>query len=199
MCIISSYKEGRNMPLANKKYYTINDIYELPEGKRAELIEGDIFYMAAPSRKHQDIVSFFTKAIGNYIDKKEGNCRVYPAPFAVFLKTEEDDTEYNNYVEPDVSVICTPDRLNDKGCSGAPDWIIEIVSPASRKMDYYLKLTLYQMNGVREYWIVDPDRKIVIVYDFEHMNPAALYRLTDTIKVGIYDSLEIDLNSIRLD
>lgn len=187
------------MPLASKKYYTIHDIYELPEGERAELIEGDIFYMAAPSRKHQDIVSFFTKIIGNYIDEKEGDCRVYPAPFAVFLKTEEEDSEYTNYVEPDISVICDSKRLDDKGCKGAPDWIIEIVSPASRKMDYYLKLTLYQMNGVREYWIVDPERKIVIVYDFEHMSPAGLYRLTDKINVGIYDSLEIDLSSMRLD
>lgn len=187
------------MPLANKKHYTINDILALPEGKRAELIEGEIFYMAAPSRKHQEIVSFFTKIIGNYIDEAEGSCRVYPAPFAVFLKTEEDDSEYNNYVEPDISVICHPDRLDDKGCKGAPDWIIEIVSPASRKMDYYLKLSLYQMNGVREYWIIDPERKIVIVYDFDHMAPAALYRLTDKIKVGIYDKLEIDLNNIRPD
>lgn len=187
------------MPLARKKYYTINDIYELPEGERAELIEGELFYMAAPSRRHQEMVSFFTRVIGNYIDEKEGGCRVYPAPFAVFLKTEEDDEEYTNYVEPDISVICNPEKLDEKGCKGAPDWIIEIVSPSSRNLDYYLKLTLYQMNGVREYWIVDPERKIVIVYNFEHMTPAALYRLPDKIKVGIYDSLVIDLNSIRFD
>ena len=187
------------MPLANKKYYTLDDIYDLPEGKRGELIEGEIFYMAAPSRKHQDIVSFFTKVIGNFIDQKEGECRVYPAPLAVYLKSEERDTEYTNYVEPDISVICNPKRLDDKGCKGAPDWVIEVVSPASRKMDYYLKLSLYQMNGVREYWIVDPERKIVIVYNFEHMAPAALYRLTDKIKVGIFDSLIIEMGSIRLD
>lgn len=186
------------MPLVSHKHFTVNDIYKLPEGVRAELIEGDIYYMAAPSRIHQEIVSFFTKIIGNYIDDGDGNCKVYPAPFAVFLKTEENGG-YDNYVEPDISVICDSNKLNEKGCVGAPDWIIEIVSPSSRKMDYYLKLSLYEMNGVREYWVIDPERKIVIVYNLEHMAPAALYRITDKIKVGIYDSLVINLADIKLD
>ena len=93
------------MPLLNRQYYTIADIYALPEGKRAELIEGEIFDMAPPSRKHQEIVAFFTKTIGNYIGKNKGNCKVYPAPFAVFLKTDDNSEDYENYVEPDISVI----------------------------------------------------------------------------------------------
>ena len=94
-----------------------------------------------------------------------GSCESFFAPFAVFLN--EDDT---NYVEPDISVICDPDKLNDKGCSGAPDWIIEIVSPGSRRMDYFTKLFKYRNAGVREYWIVDPEKKRITVYDFESEN-----------------------------
>lgn len=187
------------MPLLNRQYYTIADIYALPEGKRAELIEGEIFDMAPPSRKHQEIVAFFTKTIGNYIGKNKGNCKVYPAPFAVFLKTDDNSEDYENYVEPDISVICDSSKLNDKGCKGAPDWIVEIVSSSSRSMDYYLKLSLYQMNGVREYWIVDTERKIVIVYDFENLSPAALYRFDSTIKTHVFRDLEISFSSIVLD
>lgn len=190
------------MPLLKQNCYTIDDIYALPEGARAELIEGELYNMAPPSRKHQEIVTFFTKTIGNYLDGRKGMCKVYPAPFAVFLKTEKDDdqnSDYSNYVEPDISVICDPGKLNERGCVGAPDWVIEVVSPSSRKIDYYLKLTLYQMNGVREYWIVDPERKIIIVYDFEHMAPAALYRFSDKVNVNIYDSLVIDFGKIELD
>lgn len=187
------------MPLLKQTSYTIDDIYALPDGDRAELIEGKIFNMAPPSRRHQELIAFFTKTIGNYIDRNKGLCKVYPAPFAVFLKTEENDNEYHNYVEPDISVICDPNKLNKKGCTGAPDWVIEVVSPSSRKMDYYLKLTLYQMNGVKEYWVVDPERKVIIVYNFEQMAPAALYHFNDKIMVGIYDSLEIDFSSLTLD
>ena len=124
---------------------------------------------------------------------------MYPAPFAVFLKTDDNSEDYENYVEPDISVICDSSKLNDKGCKGAPDWIVEIVSPSSRSMDYYLKLSLYQMNGVREYWIVDTERKIVIVYDFENLSPAALYRFDSTIKTHVFHDLEISFSSIVLD
>lgn len=186
------------MPLVKHNSYTIDDIYALPAGERAELIEGELFNMAPPSRKHQEFITFFTKEIGNYIDNNHGSCKIYPAPFAVFLKTEESDEGYDNYVEPDISVICDPSKLTDKGCVGAPDWVIEIVSPSSRKMDYYLKLSLYQMNGVKEYWIVDPERKIIIVYNFKLLTPAALYRFTDTVKANIYENLEIDFRKLSL-
>ena len=87
----------------------------------------------------------------------------HPAPFAVYL-----DEINNTYVEPDISVICDPNKLDDKGCKGAPDWIIEIVSPASRKMDYLLKLFKYRSAGVREYWIVDIAKNRITVYNFNH-------------------------------
>lgn len=90
--------------------------------------------------------------IANYIDSSGGDCKVIPAPFAVFLN--EDNT---NYVEPDISVICDKDKLDNRGCNGAPDWIIEIASPSNQHMDYEIKLFKYRSAGVREYWIVNPD------------------------------------------
>ena len=146
-----------------KRLYTIDDIYALPDGERAELIDGQMYAMAPPSRKHQDILSFLHLAIGNYIAGRNGGCKVYPAPFAVFLSADP-----SKYLEPDLSVICDKSKLDARGCNGAPDWIIEIVSPGSRSMDYYTKLSLYRCFGVREYWIVDPMKQTVLVYDMEH-------------------------------
>ncbi|HIQ96807.1 MAG TPA: Uma2 family endonuclease, partial [Candidatus Limivivens merdigallinarum] len=86
----------------------------------------------------------------------------------------------------DISVICDKSKLDDRGCNGAPDWIIEIVSPSSKRMDYFIKLFKYQTAGVKEYWIVDLDRKLVIVYEFEK-DDGNTYVFTDEIPVGIYD------------
>lgn len=148
--------------LRQEKAYTIDDIYSLPDGERAELIDGKIYYMAPPNTKHQRLVHFFDREIGNYIQNNNGECEVLPAPFAVFLNEDE-----INYVEPDISVICDRDKITDKGCNGAPDWIIEIVSPGNKPMDYFTKLFKYRSAGVREYWIVDPTREVVTVYRFE--------------------------------
>lgn len=179
------------MALAQEKVYTIDDIYALPEGERAELIAGQIYYMAPPGRKHQEILSFLHLAIGNHIAQNNGACKVYPAPFAVFLS--EDDS---NYLEPDISVICDKNKLDERGCSGAPDWIIEIVSPSSRPMDYYTKLSLYRSAGVREYWIVDSMKQTILVYDMEHDLAPVIYSFSDTIKVNIYDNFSIDFSKL---
>lgn len=169
------------MALAQEKKYTVDDIYALPEGTRAELIDGDMYMLAAPGRMHQRLVHFFDLAIGNYIQDKNGDCEVNIAPFAVFLN--EDD---RTYVEPDISVVCDPSKLDDRGCNGAPDWIIEIVSPGSKRMDYFTKLFKYRTAGVREYWIVDPEKEKVMVYLFD-CGDASMYDFTDEIPVGIYD------------
>ena len=181
------------MPL-QKTYdeYTIEDIYNLPDGQRAELIDGQIYYMAPPSRRHQRIILSLSRQIADYIDAKNGTCEVDIAPFAVFLN-EDDKT----YVEPDISVICDSDKLTDQGCNGAPDWIIEIVSPGSRRMDYFTKLFKYRTAGVREYWLVDPIKNFVIVYNFDRSD-SEQYTFADTIKAGIYDDLYIDFSTIQL-
>ncbi len=137
-----------------QKIYTVDDIYALPDGERAELIDGQIYYMAPPNTKHQRISGRLYQAIANYIDSKNGECEIFAAPFAVFLNKNSN----NNYVEPDISVICDKDKITEKGCYGAPDWIIEIVSPGSRRMDYYIKLFQYRTAGVKEYWIVDYEK-----------------------------------------
>ena len=177
--------------LAKEVIYTIEDIYNLPDGERAELVDGQIYYMSPPSRKHQRILSFLHLEIGTYIRNNNGSCEVYPAPFAVFLN--EDDT---TYVEPDISVICDTSKLNDKGCVGAPDWIIEIVSPSSKQMDYFIKLFKYRMAGVKEYWIVDPIKNIIMAYHFES-ETVEHYSFTDKVKVAIYNDFEIDFSKIN--
>lgn len=164
-----------------KMPYTVEDIYALPAGVRAELIDGQIYYMAPPSRTHQKISWKLHQAIANYIDSRKGKCEVYAAPFAVFLN--EDET---NYVEPDISVICDASKLDDKGCHGAPDWIIEIVSAGSKARDYMTKLFKYRMAGVREYWIVDPDKQMVSVYAFEK-DSVEQYDFGEDVPVGIYE------------
>ena len=167
--------------LNKEEVYTIDDIFSLPDGERAELIDGKIYYMAPPGTVHQRLVHFFDREIGNYIQGKKEECEVFPAPFAVFLN-ENDKT----YVEPDISVICDKDKITDKGCQGAPDWIIEIVFHGSKQMDYYKKLFKYRTAGVREYWVADPDRKMVTVYSFEK-DSMEEYPFGVEVPVGIYE------------
>lgn len=172
--------------------HMVNEIYALPEGQRAELIDGSIYMMAPPNRTHQEIVGVLYAEIYKYIESHNGQCKVYPAPFAVFLNEDG-----RNYVEPDISVICDRDKLNDKGCNGAPDWIIEVVSPSSRRMDYYIKLFKYRTSGVREYWIVDPEKNRIIVYDFVN-DDVGDYIFDDVIKARIYGDLNIDFSKIEI-
>lgn len=173
-----------------EKVYTIDDIYALPEGERAELIDGEIYYMAPPNTRHQRISSFLHNQIYNYIGNNNGKCEVLAAPFAVFLN--DDDI---NYVEPDISVICDLSKLDEKGCHGAPDWIIEIVSPSSKPRDYMTKLFKYRMAGVREYWIIDPDKQIIMTYGFEK-DIVEQYNFGEDVPVGIYNGFYIKMERL---
>ena len=176
------------MSLPDKVTNTEEDYYNLPENIRAELIDGKIYYLAAPSRMHQKISSELYTIINNYIKSKKGLCEAYYAPFSVKL-WENADT----IVEPDISVICDTGKLTDKGCTGAPDWIIEIISPSNPGDDYVRKLNLYTDAGVREYWIVDPRTKSILVYCLEQSDfQVEKYTFNDKIKAGIYDDLYID-------
>ena len=174
------------MPLPRENRYTLEDIFNLPDGQRAELIDGQIYRMSPPSRIHQKLVGELDVAITNHIRSKGGPCEVYPAPFAVFLNADD-----KTYVEPDISVICDRNKLNDKGCKGAPDWILEIVSPSSRRMDYSTKNTLYSDAGVREYWIVDPEKERVTVYHYEEDDAPAIYLFTQAIPAGIFGGFHV--------
>ena len=170
---------------------TIQDIYSLPEGVHAELIDGQIYYQAAPSTEHQEIVAELTTAIRNYVKKKGGGCRVLPAPYAVYLQNDK------NYVEPDLSIICDANKIDSKGCHGAPDWIIEVISKGSAEHDTITKLKLYATSGVREYWIIDPVSKTVLVHNLEHGIQTSLYGF-EKVKAGIYSDLVIDFSTIQI-
>lgn len=179
------------MPLLKTTTHTIDDIYALPDGQRAELIDGQLFMMAPPSRIHQELVMELSVSLRNYIKGKGGDCKVYPAPFAVTLN--EDD---KNYVEPDISVICDKNKLTDKGCSGAPDFIIEIVSPSSQRMDYLTKLFKYRTAGVREYWIVNPMKKTVQMYSFEGSEDSSQRFFDESISSAIFKDFKICIDNL---
>ncbi len=179
------------MPLLEKDSYTIDDIYALPDGQRAELIDGTIYDMAPPGFKHQKTCFSLSRKIADYIDLKKGNCEVIPAPFAVFINQDD-----KTYLEPDISVICDKNKLTEKGCNGAPDWIIEIVSPSSRRMDYSTKNTLYLNAGVREYWIVDPEKERTTIYKYEEDAAPTILPFDQPIQAGIYKDLNINISEL---
>lgn len=182
------------MALPQKQFYTAEDYWNLPEDVRAELIDGQIYYQAAPNRMHQTILSELHAVIHTYLKSKDSPCRVYPAPFAVNLDGDDKD-----WVEPDISVICDPNKLTDRGCSGAPDWIIEIVSPGNPSHDFIYKLNQYSKFGVREYWIADPRSQSVLVYYLEQNDFCVkTYTFQDKIKVNIYNDFWIDFQDLDL-
>ncbi len=174
-----------------ERKYTVEEFDALPEDERYELINGELYAMASPTRIHQELVSNIHGEIFAYIKAKGDNCRVYPGPFGVRLSAEEDTV-----LEPDITVVCDKDKLTKKGGTGAPDWIIEIVSPGHTAHDYIDKLKLYTEAGVREYWIVDPESRSVAVYIIDKPYIPARYSFQDIVKVNIYDDLEIDFREI---
>jgi len=190
--LIKTILKGRDhMPLPQKQVYTSEDYWNLPDGQRAELIDGKLYAMAPPNRIHQKLVMELASVIHNHIKNKSGSCEVYPAPFAVNLNADD-----STWVEPDISVICNKSKLSDRGCDGAPDWIIEIISPSTQSLDYLKKLWLYQKAGVREYWIVNPITHVVNVFDFEYDEKNIQYSFDNTIPVCIYEDLSICISDL---
>lgn len=166
--------------IPNDKKLTAEEYQRITAGmqERTELIDGQIVALAQPSRLHQRIAYRMYNAIDTFIRANHGQCEVN-GEIEVLL----DDA---NTVVPDVSVTCDPSKLDDRGCKGAPDWVIEITS-TNRADDFDRKLCLYREHGVREYWIVDTDNRKVWVYDFDqHPNVVEFYDWTDTIPVHIY-------------
>lgn len=183
------------MSTLEKRFYTEADYYKFPEDVRAELIEGQIHYYSMPNRIHQSILAALLSAIHAHIKAHQLPCQVYPGPFAVKLKQDS-----RTIVEPDISVIFDPEKLTERGCSGAPDWIIEISSPANPSHDYIRKLHLYADAGVREYWIVNPMKQSVYVYNLETVEFGTVpYTFHDKIKANIFDELIIDFQTLGLD
>ena len=171
---------------------TAEDYWGLPDGVRAELIGGKLYDMTPPSRVHQKIAFEIARSMANYIDEHSGDCEVYTAPFAVNL-TADDRT----WVDPDVLVLCDPSKLSDRGGEGAPDLIVEVGSPSSRKMDYFIKTGRYESAGVREYWIVDPETRQTIVYRYtSETQLLSVYDFAEAVPVGIFDGLTITVGNL---
>ena len=162
-----------------------------PEDKRVEVFDGIAYDMSSPSQIHQTILTELLVSLRSYIKRKNGNCSVFPAPFDVKLN----DTPLT-IVQPDLMIICDKEKLDGKRCNGAPDFIIEIVSPSNPSDDYIRKLYYYKNYGVREYWIVDPQRKSVMVNFFETDLLNVPYTFKSVIKVNIYEDLYIDFAEI---
>lgn len=185
---------------AEQKTYTYGDYLQWDDEKRFELIDGEIYDMTpAPSTTHQRISIELSFQIRSYLGR-QAPCEVFAAPFDVRLpEGNESDEAVHTVVQPDLVVVCDSLKLDDKGCRGAPDWIIEIISPSTAARDHIRKLTLYERHGVREYWIVDPLTKIVMVY---HMNEdgrygrPGVYSAEDRVESRVIEGLVIDLKEI---
>ena len=172
------------------RLYTIKDIEALPEDVHAELIDGKIYYMNPPVRIHQHIIVKMLVTISNYISDQNGSCEVYPSPFGVYLSGETG----RDLLEPDLVVICNPDCLHDKGCMGAPDWVMEVISPSTKSRDYAIKLFKYRTAGVKEYWIVNPEKRIVSVYLFGEEEIVNIYGFDEVIPFSLFPELTVQLS-----
>jgi Uma2 family endonuclease len=174
---------------------TVEDIFALPEGRHAELIYGEWHDMASPSPTHQDILAELTGILRSHIKAKGGACKALPSPFGVFLFDDD-----RTYVEPDISVVCDRSKIDDKGCHGAPDMIVEVVSPTSASRDYIKKRRLYERAGVREYWAVDPAGKAVTVFLFGQGGDGERgtrdHTFEDKVACAVLPGLEVDFAQV---
>jgi Uma2 family endonuclease len=146
------------------EHYTYADILQWDESERYELFDGRAFMMAPPMRIHQEISGTIFNKLYNFLEAKP--CKVYHAPFGVRLFPKKDNSD-DTFFEPDIVVVCDSSKLDDRGCNGAPDLVVEILSPSTVKHDLLYKFNKYLEAGVREYWIVDPEEKIISVYVLE--------------------------------
>ncbi len=169
----------------------MNEYESLSDDVRAEVFDGQIYYMASPSQDHQTLLLELSGILNSYVKKKGGNCRVFPAPFDVKLADNP-----LIIVQPDIMIVCDKNKLDGKRCNGAPDFVIEIVSPGNSSDDYIRKLYYYKNYGVREYWIVDPIRKTISVNYFEKDLISVPYTFNSNVKVNIYADLYIDFIEI---
>lgn len=187
------------MPIPAKKgTYSFADALTWDEQDRIEIINGEVFMMATPSTRHQEISMELSRQLANFLEGKK--CKVYPAPFGVrlFEQNEQRPEDVDTLVEPDISVICDRSKIDKHGCKGAPDMIIEILSPSSRRHDRLVKLNLYQRAGVREYWVVDPENESVLVFGLDNniLKLREDYGREDVAKVNVLDGCFIELRKI---
>ena len=163
--------------------YTISDYVALPEEKRVELIDGVFYDMAAPSSIHQYLAGAIYAALLNHVSKSQGSCVPFIAPLDVQL-----DKDDKTMVQPDVMVVCGRDKISRRRIFGAPDFIVEILSPETRKKELTVKMQKYIEAGVREYWVIWPEEKTVAVYHLQGDLIPQLYTFNDPVPIGIWDN-----------
>lgn len=197
--------DGKEENRFEEPAFTVEDYYETPEGYPVELLEGAFFICESPSVRHQAIVVELTGEIRNYIRNHKGKCRVFSGPFDVELPTER-----GTVVVPDVTVVCDLDKLDKKGCKGAPDWIIEVVSENHPEKDFKIKKDLYEKAGVKEYWIVDQFADIIYVYQqdslvgdstFEdrfYFRLSGKYNFSETVWSHIYPDFSVCMEELMI-
>jgi len=185
-----------SLPRQEQKY-SYADYLTWNEEERWEVLDSIAYMQAAPSRIHQEISGELFRQFANHLQGK--SCRVYHAPFCVRLDVEMNDNDVKNVVEPDITVVCDSSKLDERGCKGTPDLIIEILSPSTGKKDKVVKFNKYEKAGVKEYWILEPDQKIVSVFLLQsnaRYGRPEMYTDEDIMKVSIFHDLEIDLSSV---
>ena len=174
-------------PMKKQGEYTVEDYYNWPEDERIELIDGVIYHVSMPSIRHQRIVGEIDFTFKSFVKRKKGKCEIFGAGIDVRL-----DCDDKTMVVPDISVVCEKDKFTEQYLDGAPDLVVEVLSPSTRKKDMTLKLSKYAEAGVREYWIIDPKKETVIVYEFSREDEADtqihFYTFANQIPVGIWNA-----------
>jgi len=181
---VPQIKEELAPYLVHKKQgeYTIEDYYALPDEQRVELIDGVIYDMAGPTTLHQGISDEIRERVSLFIKEKSGKCFAMTSPVDVQL-----DCDDRTIVQPDIIVVCNRDKFRKNRIYGVPDYIVEVLSPSTRKKDFYIKTDKYRKSGVREYWMVDPEKRRIYVYMFEKDELPMMYTFEDKVPVGIFE------------
>ena len=178
------------------KKYTYSDYLKWNFKERVELIKGFISKMSpAPSRFHQEVSQNLSGCF--YENFKRQSCRVFVAPFDVRLQIKNEKKD-ETVVQPDLCIVCDENKLDDKGCNGSPDLIVEIISPNNSKHDIHTKFNLYQEAGVQEYWIVDPTDKLILIYTLDDRKYIGLppLALGDVVKSPLFPNMKIALDDV---
>jgi Uma2 family endonuclease len=194
-------EEPAALYLSKSKRYTYADYQSWADDIRRELINGMVYFFGAPTRFHSKISTRISTLLDWFVRKNRGNCEIHHAPFDVRLPKngETVDNEIYTVVQPDICVICDPDKLDDKGCIGAPDLIVEVQSPSTAKRDLNEKFYLYEEAGVKEYWVVFPNDKALTVFLLQEngkFNEGTLYEYEGKVPVSIFKGLKIDLKEL---
>ena len=182
----------RNSGAADDRLHTLEDYLSLPDDQRVEMIDGVFYDMAAPTTVHQSVAGFLFKKLLDFVMENKGPCFPFMSPVDVQL-----DCDDKTVVQPDVLVVCDRSKYRDGRVWGAPDLVVEVLSPSTRRKDMQLKMYKYAGAGVREYWMVDPEKKLVVQYDLEHLEIPAIYNFRSVIPVLIWDgACRIDLKEM---